>query len=138
MPKPIYGVYHPIILIILCILLASCSSKPQIYPNAHFKKVGQKQADHDIKRCQAKASKFLKTSKAKKIMKSGVKTSIIGASFGASVGLLSGNFAQNTAEGAASGAAAGATRAAISPDRLKRRYVNHCLEKKGYKVIGWD
>jgi ADP-ribosylglycohydrolase len=57
---------------------------------------------------------------------------------GAVSGIFSGNIARGALMGSAIGGAGGAAAGALSPDEIKRRYVNTCLNEKGYQVLGWD
>jgi hypothetical protein len=52
--------------------------------------------------------------------------------------MFSGNMGRGLVRGGAMGAAGGTAAGAVSPDELKRRFVNQCLAEKGYQVIGWD
>lgn len=84
------------------------------------------------------AEKFLKSSKGKQILKGAGRGSVLGTVIGGITGLITGDIVESLVSGAAAGAATGATGEAISPDRLKQAYVNRCLAKKGYEVVGWD
>lgn len=127
-----------ITIIILTSLITSCASKPVLYPNQKLKSVGKEQANSDVDYCLEDADAFLETSKAKQIMGNAGKGSIIGAVAGGVTGALTGDFGGALARGALVGGAVGGTAGAISPDQLKRRYVNLCLKERGYRVIGWN
>ena len=127
-----------IFLLSLTLLAFGCSSSPKLYPNKEYEKVGKAKADKDVEKCMAKADIFLESSKGKQILKGAGKGSIFGAVIGGVTGLLTGDIVQGLASGAVIGGAAGATGEAISPDRLKQSFVNRCLSKKGYEVIGWN
>lgn len=118
--------------------LVSCSSSPVLYPNAKYESVGKEVAKADIKTCTDKAEKFLASSKGKQILKGAGGGAAVGTAVGAVTGLFTGDFLRGLTQGAATGAAAGGTVGAISPDQLKRRYIEHCLGRAGYQVIGWD
>ena len=120
------------------LLLSSCSSRPVLYPNSKFKTVGKKRAKHDVNKCINSAGQFLESPKGKKILKSAGKGSILGAATGAIFGLFTGDIIRSLTTGAAMGATAGGVGAAISPDQLKRSYVNKCLQKQKYEIVGWD
>lgn len=123
----------------LFILMASgCSSKPVIYPNQKYESVGEEAAKADTEACLDKADKFLKSPKAKKMLKSGGAGALLGGVVGGVAGLFTGDIAGGAAQGAAMGGAGGAVAGALSPDELKQRYVNQCLSKKGYQVLGWE
>lgn len=124
--------------LILFIFLFSCASKPVLYPNKKYKKVGEASATKDVEKCMDDADKFVKSSKGKKILKSAGKGSVVGAAMGAVSGLIFGDLKKAAISGAAIGGVGGGVGQAISPDRLKQSYTNRCLSKKGYEVIGWD
>jgi uncharacterized membrane protein len=123
---------------LLLFLLAGCASKPVLYPNKKLKAVGKEASKKDIDMCMAEADAYLESAEAKKILRGAGKGSIFGGAVGAVTGLLTGNVVRGATSGAAIGATAGGVGAAISPDQLERAYVNQCLEKKGYQVLGWD
>lgn len=125
-------------LIMLALLVASCASKPKLYPNEQLKAVGKKTAEKDIEKCIAEADEYLESSKGKQVAKGAGGGAAVGAAFGAVTGLFTGNLGGSLARGAAVGAGTGAAVGGISPDQLKRNYVNQCLAEKGYQVIGWD
>ena len=134
-----------LVLGISAITLVGCASTPQLYPNAKYKQVGKAVAQKDIDRCTQDADAYLKSPKAKKILKGAGTGAAVGAAAGAAIGvvggLISGDWGStlgSTAVGSAGGAAVGGTSAALSPDQLKQRYVNKCLADKGYQVLGWS
>ncbi len=126
------------ILLVLTVLLTSCASKPQLYPNDKLKQVGKEKAKSDVEGCIADADEYLKSSKGKNIAKGAGGGAAIGAAMGAVGGLLTGNFGSGLVRGGAVGAAGGGTAGALTPDQVKRNFVNQCLADKGYRVIGWD
>lgn len=123
---------------LLLLALIACASKPTLYPNSKYKTVGKEQAKQDIKKCQDEANKFIKSSQGKKILKGAGQGATLGAVVGGVAGLLSGSFTRGALQGAAIGGAGGAASGAITPDSLKRSYVNRCLAEDGYEVLGWD
>lgn len=118
--------------------LVGCASGPQLYPNEKLKRVGKDQADRDIKECENMADNYLKSSKGKQVAKSAGAGAVVGAAVGGAFGLLTGNVGRGLGQGAVIGGAGGAARGAVSPDQIKRNFVNRCLAEKGYEVIGWD
>lgn len=121
-------------LFILALLIASCASRPKLYPNEKFESVGKVAAEADVDDCMKKADVYLEGEKAKQVAKGAGKGAVMGGVIG---GLFSGGI-RGMARGAVAGAAIGGTGAALSPERLKEQYVNTCLHKKGYQVLGWD
>ncbi|WPU64746.1 hypothetical protein [Peredibacter starrii] len=124
--------------LLLLILVVSCASKPQLYPNQKLKSVGKETAKKDTDQCIADADAYLESSKGKQVAKGAGAGAAIGAAMGAVSGVFTGNMGRGAVRGGAIGAAGGGTAGAIKPDELKRRYVNQCLAEKGYQVIGWD
>ena len=125
-------------LILLLVGLGACASKPQLYPNEKLKAVGKQAAKKDVDRCIAEANDYLESGAGKKIAKGAGGGAAIGAAFGAISGAFTGNLGRGLVRGSAIGAGVGATGAALSPDQVKRNYVNQCLAEQGYQVIGWD
>ena len=125
-------------LIIMIIFLVACASRPVLYPNKKYKRVGKDHADLDINQCENEADKFVNSSKGKRILKEGGKGALLGGIIGAAIGLITGDVGEAVAIGAVSGGVGSAASAGLSPDELNRRYVNYCLQQKGYKVIGWN
>ncbi len=126
------------LILLTTLILVGCSSKPKLYPNDKYKLDGKKAADAEIKRCMKDADAYLESSKGKQVAKGAGAGAAIGAAMGAVGGLFTGNLGGGLVRGGAIGAAGGGAAGAISPDELKRRYVNHCLAEEGYQVIGWD
>ena len=117
---------------------ASCASRPQLYPNAKLKTVGKQAAKKDIDRCMAEAEDYVESSKGKKIAKGAGAGAAIGAAMGAVGGMFTGNMGGGLVRGGAIGAAGGGVAGALSPDEIKKRFVNQCLADKGYQVLGWE
>jgi len=126
------------ILCFVILLSAGCSSRPVLYPNQKLKRVGKERSQQDIDRCLKDADDYLDSPKAKAILKSAGKGSLLGGAVGLVSGLFTGDLLQGIGQGAAFGATVGAVGESISPDQLKRSYVNQCLAKKNYQIIGWD
>lgn len=126
------------ITILLLIFISACSSKPVLYPNQKYESVGEEKAQSDVDACMAKADKFIKSSKGKKMLKSGGAGALLGGVVGGVAGIFTGDVAGSAAQGAAMGGAGGAVAGGLSPDELKQKYVNICLSKQGYKVLGWE
>lgn len=119
-------------------ILSSCASQPVLYPNSKLKKVGKERGQHDIEICTAEAEEYLENGKGKKIAKGAGAGAVIGGAMGAVAGIFAGDLGRGAFQGAAIGAAGGGTAGALSPDEIKRSYVNQCLEEKGYQILGWD
>lgn len=125
-------------LVLLLFLMVACASRPQLYPNQKLKNMGKDAARKDIDRCIADADEYLESSKGKQVAKGAGAGAAIGAAMGAVSGMFTGNMGSGLLRGGAIGAAGGGAAGALSPDQIKRNYVNQCLADKGYRVLGWD
>ena len=119
-------------------IFVSCASKPVLYPNKEYKKVGKDKVDQDIELCMDDAEKYLDSGKGKNIAKGAGIGAILGGAMGAVSGIFRGDVVGGAVQGAAIGGTGGAVGGSLTPDQIKRRFVNQCLAKKGYRVIGWD
>lgn len=126
------------ILILLSFSLASCASRPKLYPNETLKSKGKEASEADIDQCLKDANTYLDSSEGKKIVKSAGFGAAVGGAMGAVAGAFYGDIGGGAARGAAIGGAGGAVSGSLTPDQVKHRYVNQCLADKGYNVIGWD
>ena len=131
--------------------LTGCSaSKPTLYPNEQYQKVGAGQADQDIVDCQAKAEQYVKSGgQGGQRAVEAARNTGVGAAVGAASGAVGGAIGGNVGEGAAVGAATGATAGLVGtmfgwmfqrsePDPVYRTFVETCLHDKGYQPIGWQ
>lgn len=126
----------PFLIVILS--LVGCASKPQLYPNEKLKSVGKDRAAQDIEECTDLAENYLESSKGKQVAKGAGAGAVVGAAVGGAFGLLTGNVGRGLVRGGTMGAAGGAASGAVSPDQVKRNFVNKCLSERGYEVIGWN
>jgi hypothetical protein len=133
-------------------LLTGCStSKPILYPNAHFQEVGETAAEQDIELCQEAAEAAGAEPDSGKAGETATRTasgaamgSAGGAAGGAVAGAIRGNPGRGAMTGAAAGAAGGATHGLLrslfsrrQPNQVYKQYVNRCLRERGYDVAGW-
>lgn len=120
----------------------SASKRPVLYPNDHYKQVGQSQAEADIESCREQASHYASSNvQGREMATEGAKGGAIGAAGGAVGGAIGGN----PGEGAAIGAAAGATAGVLGslfrgaePSGAYMGWVDQCLRDKGYQTVGWQ
>ena len=132
-----------VLVAVLFISACAASSQPVLYPNDRLQQVGQVQADVDKQNCMALADNYVK--EPNKYLEMG-KTGAIGAGVGAGAGAIAGVITKGavgraTAAGAAVGSIVGiATEARKQTGRTPsyERFVEHCLQKKGYEVTGWQ
>jgi uncharacterized membrane protein len=115
-------------------------------PNLKYKEVGEEMAKEDIDSCMNEAEAYLKQYKADKIKKAAARQAVVGSAVGAVTGAIFGRGLKSAGVGALVGLGAGAllgagaaaTEGKVTPDEMKQRYVNHCLNNKGYSVLGWQ
>ncbi len=128
------------------LLLSSCASyRPVLDENSKYKKVGEARAERDIDMCLSKADSYLEKHKSGRMKNAAIRGAGQGAVIGGVVGLLSGGRGDTALGGAVLGAGVGAAGGALGestkdkwkPDELKQRYVQSCLARKNYAVIGW-
>ena len=129
----------------LAIILLGCATsppKPILYPNAHFKQVGQQVANHDIASCKALAHSYgVNEKRDGEIGKNAAGGAAIGGATAGAWGLFYGDALDRAGAGAVAGAAAGATRGAIRSSETSsvfKNFVKKCLRDHGYEVIGWQ
>ena len=134
--------YRMFILVVIVFLFLGCAlQRPVLYPNNRFNAVGETIAKQDIDECMELASAAgLQTDSGKKI----AGNTMVGAASGAAVGGAAGAVAGAVGSGAATGGAGGAAGGfmwglfhAKEVDPTHKRFVEECLNTKGYKVIGW-
>ena len=125
-------------IMLLLVALGACASRPKLYPNPTLTSRGSAAGEAAINQCIKEADAYLASAEGKKIAKSAGFGAVVGGAIGAVSGLFSGDVGRGAAEGAAMGGVGGGTAAALSPNEIKRNFVNKCLADKGYEVIGWD
>lgn len=129
-------------LVFAALALAGCAAKrPVLYPNETVSDVGWEAAQRDIDECVAAAEAYgAGRTPAARAAGSTVVGSATGAAVGAAVGAVRGRAGRGAAAGAAGGAAAGVVSGIFrwrDPDPIKARFVNICLARQGYQIIGW-
>ena len=122
--------------------MAAARSGPVLYPNSTLTQNGRAQADADIDTCVESAKAYgAGTNPAGRAATSAAQGAAVGAAAGGTWGaIVHGDAGRRAAGGAAAGASAGFLRGLFrwrDPDPLERRFVNICLSKEGYQVIGW-
>ena len=123
--------------------LAGCASqRPVLYPNVHYKRVGDATAQRDIDECVRLAEQAgAGHGGGERAVREGGTGAAVGAVTGAVAGAIGGrSVADSAAKGAAIGGAAAGTHGAIrsgDPDTIHRNFVQRCLGDRGYDVMGW-
>jgi hypothetical protein len=129
---------------VLFVSLVACSGpKPILYPNEHFKTVGQEGVEQDISACREMAEAAgADQGKGKGGQVAG--STAVGGGIGAAGGAVGGAVVGRPGTGAAIGAAAGATGGLLrglfgsrGPSRAHMNFVDRCLKEKGYEPVGW-
>jgi len=133
------------ILLVLLIVAAAAGCKaqrPVLYPNAHLESVGSAAAQADIDDCIAQATAAGagpdQGGSAGNVATAAAVAGAAGAVFGAIMG--DGDVARRAAASAGAGAAGAAVVEGTKsgkPDSIHKNFVNKCLSKKGYEIVGW-
>ena len=123
-------------------LMGCAPQRPVLYPNEKLNTVGAAQAEQDINECIALAQQAgVAANKAGKVAGRTATGAAVGAAGGAAVGAVHGNVGRGAASGAAGGAAVGLASGLIKSrdlDPVTKRYVDMCLQERGYKTLGWQ
>lgn len=132
-------------------MLAACSaSRPTLYPNEQYNRVGAAQAERDITSCEQQAREFVKSGgQTGQMARETARNVGVGATVGAATGAVGGAVGGDPVQGAAAGAAGGATAGLLGtlfgwmfrapePDPVYRNFVEKCLRDKGYEPVGWQ
>ncbi len=135
----------PTVLIAACLVVTGCAStRPFLYPNAHYQSVGKEAAEQEIAACMAMAEAAGADGRGGSAEKTATATAT-GAAVGAASGAVGGAIVGAAGRGTAIGAATGATAALIQsvfvgPQRSPafENFVNQCLQDRGYQPVGWD
>jgi hypothetical protein len=134
----------PVVALVLG-LTACATTRPVLYPNAHYQSVGPAVADRDIEECENKA----KTAgidrykgRAGDVAAGTAVGAGVGAAGGAAGGAVSGGAGIGAAIGAASGAVIGFLGSLLGrrpePSAAYINFVDRCLRDKGYEPTGWQ
>lgn len=123
--------------------LQGCTTPgPVLYPNAHLDAAGEAQSKRDIAYCETLAREYVENpSEVKRSAEYGVGGAAGGAALGAIGGAIGGDAGEGAAIGAAVGAAGGILASLYAnhqPNPTYEQFVDHCLAKHGYEVVGWQ
>jgi uncharacterized protein YcfJ len=133
-----------IIVGLLAVLIVACAPKPILYPNAHYKEVGEETADRDIAECTEMAKDAGATpsqGKTGQVTGNTAAGGAVGSAAGAVGGAVVGHPGRGAMVGAASGATAGFLRGLFRrspPSNAYKQFVNRCLKERGYDPVGWE
>lgn len=130
--------------LLLAVYLVSCAPKPILYPNQHYKDVGQEVAERDIDECTQMAKDAGATpsqGKTGQVAGSTAGGGAVGSAAGAVGGAVVGHPGRGAMVGAASGATAGFLRGLFRrspPSQAFKQFVQRCLKERGYDPVGWE
>ena len=131
-----------IALALICTAGCSATTTPDLYPNAKLNKTPRGQVNGDVSHCMSLADEYIKQpNKYGEMAKEGLVGGAIGAGTGAVAGTITGNTGRGTGAGAAVGGILGVLHAANKSSERSpsyERFVEHCLQKQGYEIIGWS
>lgn len=128
----------------LTVCLVSCAPKLILYPNQHYKDVGQEAAERDIGECTQMAKDAGATpsqGKTGQVAGSTAGGGAVGSAAGAVGGAVVGHPGRGAMVGAASGATAGFVRGLFRrspPSQAFKQFVQRCLKERGYDPVGWE
>ena len=130
------------ILLLVPLALGCAPKRPVLYPNETVKNVGWDAARRDVDECLKFAEAYgLEPNPAARTATSTAAGGAVGGATGAAWGAVRGrNVGNRAGAGAAAGAAGGFVRGLFrwrEPDPIQARFVQVCLRKQGYEVIGW-
>jgi outer membrane lipoprotein SlyB len=124
-------------------LVSACSpQRPVLYPNEKLNSVGAAAAQMDIDQCIALAQgSGVGANKAGQVAGRTATAGAVGGAAGAAAGAVRGHAGRGAAMGAAGGAAGGFMSSLIKSrdlDPVTKRYVDICLQERGYRTLGWQ
>ncbi len=131
------------------LLLTACSTAhPVLYPNAHVQSVGKDIAEQDIEACRQLAETAGAEEGSGKAGRVATGT-VVGGGIGAASGAVGGAIVGAAGSGSMIGAASGAVWGLLTglfyviagppeSSQAYRKFVDRCLQEKGYEVTGWQ
>jgi hypothetical protein len=129
------------------LFVCGCSSMttpktPDLFPNEKLNQTPHGQVQSDVNTCLAMADQYIKQpNKYGDVAKQGLIGGAVGAGTGAVAGAITGTAGRGTGAGAAVGGMLGVIKAASEMNERPpsyERFVEHCLQKKGYEITGWS
>lgn len=109
-----------LVFMVLAIFVSGCSMQPKFYPNDVYKNTSKEQRDKDITECENLANE-------EAVSGSQVALEAAGSLAGLATALRGGSFASVYAW----------NNVAPSTSDIKKKFVEICLQKKGYEITGW-
>jgi hypothetical protein len=116
---------------------------PDLFPNTKLNQTPRGVVQSDVNNCLAMADEYIQQpNKYGDMAKQGLVGGAVGAGTGALAGVITGgNAGRATGAGAAVGGILGVLNSASKMNERPpsyERFVEHCLQKKGYEIIGWS
>ncbi len=115
---------------------------PDLYPNAKLAETPRGQVQGDVNHCMALADEYIKQpNRYTDIAKQGLIGGALGAGTGAVAGVITGETGRGTGAGAAVGGILGVLKGMSEMNERSpsyERFVEHCLQKEGYEIVGWS
>lgn len=129
-------------LLAIVVMCCGCAAKrPVLYPNGHYRAMGEEKAQQDIDDCSKLADAAgADGDKGAEIAEKTGKSAAIGGATGAVSGAISGSLGRGSLIGVAVGGTVGLVSGAFGasdPSPVYMRFVEYCLMEKGYQPIGW-
>jgi uncharacterized membrane protein len=125
-------------------LLAGCAAdlqRPVFYPDGYTQSVGEAQRNQDIDECMAMARQSGVAEHRDQVGEKAARGALVGGVASGVWGLIRGDVGRLVVAGAAAGAATGGAVGAVDSAKLSptfKRFVQRCLQDRGYEVIGWE
>ena len=145
MPRRIFNETGLPCAIAVLLFAGGCSNAPKrpvFYPNSHIQQVGQVQAKRDTDECMALADAYgVSRTQDGEVGTKAASGALIGGVSAGAWGLVRGDAAERAAAGALAGGSAGAVKGGFYSTRTSptfKRFVQRCLQDRGYDVIGWE
>lgn len=130
----------PLLVLLLC--TACAPQRPVLYPNPKLQSVDAAQVEKDVDECIALAEQAgAGRNRAGAVAERTATASAVGAAGGAAAGAVRGHAGRGAAAGAAGGAAGGLVSGLIHTHKLDpvtKRWVEACLQERGYRIVGWQ
>lgn len=140
MRRRLSGRFLQALLVCCACLFAACAARPVLYPNARLQAAGRGEARQDVAECGRLADDYVSRG-AGRAVEGAVEGGAVGAAAGAAGGAVLGHAGRGAAVGAAGGAAGGFVRGLFhsrQPKPAYKRFVDRCLQERGYEVVGWE
>lgn len=115
---------------------------PDLFPNQKLNQTPRGEVQTDVNRCLSLADEYIKQpNRYSEIAKQGLIGGALGAGTGAVAGAITGEAGRGTGAGAAVGGILGVLKGMSEMSERSpsyERFVEHCLQKQGYEVLGWS